>query len=377
MKALTIPELALVVLIGPSGCGKSTFARTHFAPTEVVSSDACRGMLADNENDQTVTTDAFDLLHTIARKRLALGRLTVVDATNVQPESRKPLLQIARDYHTLAVAIVFDVPASVCHARNAVRPDRNFGSHVVGQQRAQMRRGLRGLQREGFRYVHTLRSVEDIAAVRIERQRLWVDRRDDHGPFDIIGDVHGCFSELSLLLHELGYTVAAEELADGDHRYAVTHPAGRRVIFLGDLVDRGPASPDVLRLAMDMAASGAALCVPGNHDDRLKRKLWGKNVRITHGLAETLAQLEHEPAGFTTRVEQFLDGLVGHYVLAGGDLVVAHAGMKQELQGRASGTVRQFALYGETTGETDEYGLPVRHNWAAEYRGTATVVYGH
>ena len=154
-------------------------------------------------------------------------------------------------------------------------------------------------------------------------------------------------------------------------------PEGRKVVFLGDLVDRGPKIPEVLGLAMNMIEAGTALCVPGNHDIKLMRKLRGKDVQITHGLADSLEQLEKEPPEFRTRVSEFIDALVSHYVLDDGKLVVAHAGMKEEMQGRGSGKVRDFALYGETTGETDEFGLPVRYNWAAEYRGKAMVVYGH
>src|SRR5690606_14118379 len=117
--------------------------------------------------------------------------------------------------------------------------------------------------------------------------------------------------------------------------------------------------------------------VPGNHEIKLKRKLDGRDVRLTHGLAETMKQLESEPAEFIDEVKTFIDGLVSHYVLDDGKLVVAHAGMKEPFQGRASARVREFALYGESTGETDEYGLPVRYNWAADYRGRARVVYGH
>src|SRR5690606_7172019 len=152
---------------------------------------------------------------------------------------------------------------------------------------------------------------------------------------------------------------------------AVRAPAGRKVVFVGDLVDRGPNAPGVLRLAMHMVASGQALCVPGNHEVKLLKKLRGKDVRLTHGLAETMAQLAREPEGFGARVAEFLDSLVSHYVLDRGRLVVAHAGMKEELQGRASARVRDFALFGETTGETDEFGLPVRYHWAADYRGSA------
>ena len=160
-------------------------------------------------------------------------------------------------------------------------------------------------------------------------------------------------------------------------KVTVQVPEGRKAIFLGDLVDRGPQIPKVLRLVMGMVEAGTALCVPGNHDVKLMRKLRGKDVQITHGLADSLAQLELEPEDFRRCVGDFIDDLVSHYVLDDATLVVAHAGMKESMQGRGSGKVRDFALYGETTGETDEFGLPVRYNWAAEYRGKAIVVYGH
>jgi protein phosphatase len=364
MPTITIPELSFVVLIGPSGCGKSTFARKHFKPTEVLSSDFCRALVSDDENNQAATKDAFEVLHFIAAKRLAAGKLTVVDATNVQPEARKPLVQLARDYHVLPVALVLNLRDRVCEDRNRDRTDRNFGAHVIRQQSQQLRRSIRNLKREGFRHIHEFSTPDEVDAVVIERQPLWNNRKFDHGPFDIIGDIHGCFDELRALLTRLGYV-------DGHH------PEGRKAVFLGDLVDRGPKIPEVLKLVMNMTASGNALVVPGNHDTKLMRKLRGRDVQITHGLAESLSQLDKEPSEFKNQVADFIDSLVSHYVLDDGRLVVAHAGLKEDLQGRGSGKVRDFALYGETTGETDEFGLPVRYNWAAEYRGRAMVVYGH
>jgi protein phosphatase len=365
---ITIPELSLVVLIGPSGCGKSTFARKHFKTSEVLSSDFCRGLVSDNENDQSATNDAFSVLHFIARKRLAAGRLTVIDATNVQPESRKPLVAMAREFHTIPVALVLNMPEKLCHERNRTRPDRDFGPHVVRNQSQQLRRSLRGLEKEGFRHVHVFSSPEQAEAVALERQPLWNNLKHEHGPFDIIGDVHGCGDELLSLLAELGYKV--------DHD-GVIPPSRRKAVFLGDLVDRGPRIPQVLRLVMGMVSAGTAFCVPGNHDIKLLRKLRGKDVKLTHGLADSVAQLDAEPPEFKNQVATFLDDLVSHYVLDDGKLVVAHAGMKEQMQGRGSGEVRSFALFGETTGETDEFGLPVRYNWAADYRGKAMVVYGH
>ena len=379
---IKIPKLSLVVLIGPSGSGKSTFARKHFKGTEILSSDACRGMVGDDENDQSVTKDAFEVLRFVAAKRLALGRLTVVDATNVQPEARKPLVELARQYHCLPVAIVLDLPERLCHERNAGRLDREFGPHVVRNQKSQLRRSLRGLRKEGFRHVFVLETPEEVEAATVERVPLWNDRTGEHGPFDIIGDVHGCCGELEELLQGLGYVEARLEEEDavwGGRTFS--HPEGRRAIFLGDLVDRGPRILDTVRLVRNMVAHGSALCVPGNHDMKLLKKLRGKNVQVTHGLADTLAEIDGLPAEvrgtFCNELADFLDGLVSHYVLDDGKLVVAHAGMKREMQGRGSGRVRDFALYGETTGETDEFGLPIRFDWASEYRGQAMVVYGH
>src|SRR5438876_11940018 len=166
---IAIPNLSLVVLIGPSGSGKSMFARKHFRPTEVLSSDACRAMVSDEENNQAVTNDAFEVLHFITAKRLALGRLTVIDATNVQPEARKPLVELARKYHCLPVAIVLNLPERLCQERNCFRKERDFGPHVVRQQHSQLRRSIRCLGREGFRHVFVLESSEQVEAATVER----------------------------------------------------------------------------------------------------------------------------------------------------------------------------------------------------------------
>src|SRR6266853_400441 len=374
---LTIPELAVVALVGPSGSGKSSFARKHFRSTEVLSSDFCRGLVSDDENSQAATNDAFEVLYFVASKRLTTGKLVVIDASNVQVEARKPIIALARQFHCIPVAIVFDLPEKLCHERNRDRPDRNFGPHVIRQQSQQLRRSSRNLEREGFRRVHVLRTPEEVEAAEIQREPLWNNLKHEHGPFDIIGDIHGCFEELVELLTQLGYSIERQTNGDGSPGISVKPPEGRKLVFLGDLVDRGPKIPEVLRLTMSMVQGGAALCVPGNHDVKLMRKLRGKDVQITHGLANSLEQLDKESSEFRRQVSEFLDGLVSHYVLDDGKLVVAHAGMKEEMQGRGSGKVRDFAMYGETTGETDEFGLPVRYNWAAEYRGRAMVVYGH
>jgi protein phosphatase len=365
---LTIPDMSLVVLIGASGSGKSTFAREHFPSTQVLSSDFFRGLVSDDENDQSSSAEAFDALHYIAAKRLTAGLVTVIDATNVQRAPRAALIRLAKDHNVLATAIVLDVPERVCLARNESRTDRDFGAHVIRRQRDDLRRSLKTLQKEGFRRVHVLHGEEEVAAAEIAVEPLMNDKRELTGPFDVIGDVHGCREELEELLAELGYRAAGESLR---------HPEGRTAVFVGDLVDRGPDTPGVLRLVMAMAEQGDALVVCGNHEQKLVRALRGKKVQLSHGLAESLEQLAAQSDEFRAKVEAFCDGLIAHYVLDGGKLVVAHAGLPRQYHGRASGRVRSVALYGDTTGETDEYGLPVRYPWARDYRGSAMVLYGH
>ncbi|MFI7585982.1 polynucleotide kinase-phosphatase [Spongisporangium articulatum] len=374
MSVLDIPELSLVVLAGSSGSGKSTFAARHFGRFEVVSSDFCRGLVSNDENDQSASKAAFAMLNHIVGVRLAAGLLTVVDATNVTPEARRQLVSLARAHDVLPVIVVLDVPVPVAVARNAQRPDRDFGAHVVKRHHDQLRRSLKGLRREGFRTVHVLRGVDEIEAATFRRERLLNDHRDLTGPFDVIGDVHGCLPELVRLLGELGYRPVLDP--EGRPVDAVP-PDGRTAVFVGDLVDRGPDSPGVLRLVMGMERAGHALAVPGNHENKLVRALDGRNVTVSHGLETTLEQLGREPDAFRAEIRDWMDGLVSHLVLDGGRLVVAHAGLKEAYHGRASGRVRSFALYGDTTGETDEFGLPVRYPWARDYRGRAMVLYGH
>ncbi|MFD7437527.1 polynucleotide kinase-phosphatase [Streptomyces sp. NPDC059861] len=364
-RILPVTDLSLVVLVGASGSGKSTFARRHFKPTEVISSDFCRGLVSDDENDQSATRDAFDVLHHIAGKRLAAGRRTVVDATSVQPDARRQLVELAKKYDVLPIAIVLDVPEEVCAERNVARPDRaDMPRRVIQRHIRELRRSLRHLEREGFRKVHVLRGAADVESATVVTEKRFNDLTHLTGPFDIIGDIHGCAAELDSLLGKLGY-------ADG------AHPDGRTAVFVGDLVDRGPDSPGVLRRVMAMVKSGNALCVPGNHENKYGRHLRGRKVQQTHGLAETVAQMQDESEEFKREVREFIDGLVSHYVLDGGKLVVCHAGLPEKYHGRTSGRVRSHALYGDTTGETDEFGLPVRYPWAEDYRGRAAVVYGH
>ncbi|RYZ56208.1 MAG: polynucleotide kinase-phosphatase [Sphingobacteriales bacterium] len=368
---IQIPELSLVLIIGASGSGKSSFARKWFKPTEIVSSDECRAIVSNDENNMDATSDAFDLLYYTVGKRLKRGLATVVDATNVRTEDRKQLVALAREYHVLPTAIILNMPVGVCIDRNRERTDRSMPPHIVVNHISQLKKGIARIKYEGFRRIHEFRKPEEVDAITaIVREPLWNNRKSETGPFDIIGDVHGCYDELCTLLGYLGCQVDKDR-----HRVITTN--GRKLVFVGDLVDRGPASPSVMKLVMQAVADDMALCVPGNHDMKLLRYLNGKDVQLRHGLEQTVIQLATEDTTFREKLKVFLEGLISHYVLDGGRLVVAHAGLKEEMQGRGSGAVREFCLYGETTGEIDEFGLPVRYNWAAAYKGSAMVVYGH
>lgn len=201
------------------------------------------------------------------------------------------------------------------------------------------------------------------------------DQRRLRGPFDIIGDVHGCYAELHQLLHKLGYTVPDDP--DQASASTVLAPEGRKAIFVGDLVDRGANSMAALKIVMALVEAGKALCVLGNHDDKFRRWLLGRDVSVKHGLEETIKDFEAEPAEMRDKLLAFLSWLPIYLWLDDGALVVAHAGIRDDMIGRTNSRVRRFCLYGDTDGERDAAGIPIRYHWAAAYQGETTVVYGH
>jgi len=368
---IEIPEFCVAALIGVSSSGKSTFCKTHFKPTEVLSSDYFRALVSDDENNQEATQQAFEALNFVAHKRLELGKLTVIDATSVQQFARKQILRLAKDHDCFAAAIVLDLNEEIIRERNKKRNDRNLTEDVLTRQMNQLRKtSAEQLKQEGFRFVYVLSSEEEISNAQITRAPMWNNKKTETGPFDIIGDVHGCFDELCDLLKNLNYNVDTEN-------FTAEHPEGRKAVFIGDLCDRGIKNIEVLRLVMNMEQSCSALCVLGNHDFKLLRQLRGNKVQLTHGLDITVNQLEKESEEFRNQVKTFLESLISHFVLDQGNLVIAHAGLKEEFHGRSSGQVRSFCLFGDTTGEKDENGFPVRLPWADNYKGKALVVYGH
>lgn len=371
---LAIPSPSLVVLVGVAGSGKTTLCRRLFSPTQIVSTDECRAILCDDAAEQSVSDAAFRLAHLITEERLRHGRLTVFDATSVQVRQRGDLLAIAARHHLPAVAIVLDLPVPVAIEWDRRRGDRRVGRRIIEWQARALAAGRGSLRREGFSRIHRIRSVRAADRATIECRPLACDRRPEAGPFDIVGDVHGCAGELITLLRRLGYRRRSAASA-------FRHRDGRRAIFLGDLVDRGPRIVDTVRIVDLMIGKGSALGVPGNHDVDLCTALNGRRRSPSPGVRVSLQQIQALPAvvrrRFVERFAAFVESLPSHLVLDGGRLAVSHAGLRDSYVGRESPEVRRFALNGETTGNVDRYGLPERVNWAAAYRGAAVVVYGH
>ena len=202
-----------------------------------------------------------------------------------------------------------------------------------------------------------------------ERPATLVDQRHLTGPFDIIGDVHGCLDELGDLLTALGYEPASESGWES--------PAGRTAVFVGDLVDRGPDGAGTLRLVMRMVHGGVAFVVPGNHDLQLLRHLSGEDVPLVFGLAETAAEFAHESAKFRDQVRQFYVSLASHHLFDGGRLVVAHTGLGESMHGSDTPECRQLSAYGVNNHDIDPRDVEKRHPWVTGYTGPAAVVYGH
>ncbi len=368
---LRIPPSALIVLVGPAASGKSSWAARHFEPSQIVSSDTCRAMIADDESDQLASHDAFRLFHFIIGERLKRGLMTVADSTALQSTARADLLKVATQYHRPAIAVVFAITPDLQTDWN-MRRNRHVPTPILAKHQQALRQALAVLCDEGFQQIIILRSPEEIRQLQVRIGAYLPE--NDRGPFDIIGDVHGCHVELIALLERLGYRPR------GVGWY---HPQGRRAVFVGDISDRGPASVPVWSVVMTMAEQGNALMVAGNHDNKLMRWLMGRPVRIGRGLQGTISEIESlaepEQQFFRERLLNFLRLIPGYLLLDSGRLVVTHAGIRDEMIGRWDRHIASFCLYGDVAGY-DHEGLPIRRNWPLERPPVETrplIVYGH
>nr|WP_307989659.1 metallophosphoesterase [uncultured Niameybacter sp.] len=350
---LTIPELSIVSFIGESSSVKLDFIKKYFHKSEVIT---------------------IDELEVQGSTRLEKGELVGIELTQLDEESHIEIVRLGKKYHCMPVAIVFN-PEVLLEQLNTKRKnkkeDKNKNENKrVGKKRSALPNIETYLLQKGYKKVYVLNDVDATQNAKVQRTKLINNKKDIHGPFDIIGDIHGCYDELCELLEKLDYIV---DKSTG----TAYSPESRIVAFVGDLVDRGPKIVEVLKLVMSMVKEGRAYCVRGNHDGKLERKLRGSNVQIIHGLEKTLEELKGETEIFKQELKDFLEGLPSHYVFDEGKLVVAHAGLKEKLQGRESPIIRDLAMFGETTGKVDEFGLPIRLNWSEHYKGSALVVYGH
>lgn len=344
---IKIPDFALVIIVGANSTFKRDFINQYFSDIEIV--------------------DSTDLK--LMEDRLKNKLFTMVNQIDLQPKPFQILARLAKKYHCKPVAIVFNIDEKV------LKNYANEPIHLIRKQINQVKTFTKNHKYNGIRKVYKLDSIEKISESTLFRYKLWCNKQNEPGPFDIIGDIHGCAEELEQLLLKLNYQVeTGEKFPFG---YQITPPNNRKAFFVGDLTDRGPDSPKVLRMVMSMVKQKKAFCVRGNHDDKLYRQLLGKNVKLQHGLETTVEQLDKEPLEFVEQARDFLGKLANHYVLDNGDLVIAHAGLQESMHGRDSGKVNSFCLYGETTGKIDEFGYVERLNWAADYRSETAVVYGH
>lgn len=370
VKRIEIPYNALVMLVGPAGSGKSTFARQHFRPTEIVSSDVCREMVSDDMENMACSGDAFDLFYTWIEKRLRLGRLTVADSTALAPATRDKLRAIAGQYGAPVVVIALSTPLSVCLQQNRERT-RYVPPHVIENHHKRMEATIPLLMQEGYYAVHVVKPRFEPVEVVIQRDAISAPG------FDVIGDIHGCTEELfELVFVQLGYLMEEGQV--------LVHPEGRKLVFVGDYVDRGPDSVGALRFVKNAVRDGHYAKI-GNHDYKCYRYLKGNPVQLTHGLEETARQIE-ERVSEQEREElcAFLGSLPYYqvYLVPGyADLVVCHAGIPRHMVGRMDNQVRAHCLYGEVVGMGED-GLPIRgesykRTWPAEDEKSAILVHGH
>lgn len=380
----------VVVMVGASGSGKSTWSRAMWPETSVLSSDEVRQWLVDNENAQWANKQVFEVLEVAARARLELGRRVIIDATNAKKEDRKQWRALADEFGVPCAAVWFDIPQETCEARQETR-ERKVSARVIARQLGDLANVREQLEQE--RWDMIWRVDEDHAPGEHEELVAWSEPaarpagvkgvRLGAKRCDIVGDVHGCHDELLALLDKLGW-VATD---DGLHH----HPEDRLLVFVGDLVDRGPASVKVLEYANAMIEEGRAILVRGNHDDKLRRYLLGNKIKVDHHLQTTIDELDALDADTRAAVGERAIAMIErspYWALLGStsedradteaELVVAHAAFKPSLMQSKEDKVRWFCLYGPSTGKKDERGYPERVDWTVRYpsRGPLCVT-GH
>lgn len=367
---LAIPYSSLLILVGTAGAGKSTFAQKNFPRNMSVSTDECREILCGSRRNQKISEDAFDLFYFITEKRLKNSYPTIVDSTALYRKNRQRLREIADSYQFSTTLIFFDLSLEECLQNDQGRTF-SVGEEVIKRQFRSLQKAKEQLEEESYDHIVVLKSREEIDNLSIRLTDSLVERKDK-GPFDIIGDIHGCYEMLVSLLDKLGYQ-------KGEFTY--THPQGRKIIFLGDICDRGEENVKVFDLVYSMWQHKVAYYVPGNHCDKLYRYLLGQDVKLLHGLDKTVYEYENltklAQEKFRENFQELFSCSPYYLIFDDGKLVVSHAGILGKWIGQVGKKIRSFCLYGSSTGKSDEKGFPMRLNWANGYKGDSYIVYGH
>lgn len=366
---ILLPKTSIVVLCGPAGCGKSTFAKKNFRNYEIVSSDSCRAMVCDDESNMESSKEAFELFYFIIEKRMKLGKIIAADSTALSYDSRRKILQLAGRNGYYTVLVMFDIPLEAVLKQNNTR-DRKVPEKVIKKQYESFIKSKKYIDKEGFDRIVTI-SPENIDSIKLHVKPSNIEVGDS-GPFDIISDIHGCCSELEILLDKLGYKKSGG---------AYTRSGGRKVIFAGDIVDRGPRVIDTINTVYNMVLQGSAYYIPGNHCNKFYRYLQGRKVQVKHGLEMTVEEYEklnkYEKEKLKSHFIDLYEGAPPYIIADFGNLVIAHAGIREDMIGKTSGKINDFVLYGDVTGKTDTEGFPERGDWTKDYCGEALIVYGH
>lgn len=375
---ITIPENSLIILVGVAGSGKSTFAKQHFSPASIVATDGCRRLLYHGKVDivvdeaplQAYSSGAFEMFYAWIEARLKYGFYTVADSTAIIPNVRRELERIAANNKSNFIYLVFNTPLEECIERDSKRPFP-VKDGVIKKQHKLFSDYLHYWSTQDNAYVLTPELIKE--GVEIE----WTEPKKEselrfqleQKLIDVFGDVHGCLAELKELLWTLGYVEGEDKL--------FRHPAGRIFVSVGDIVDRGPDAFNALTFMKRHIEANLAIMVMGNHENKFARYLVGKNVKIGHGLKNTIDQL---PADIDKKAlaEFIFSNLKPYYLYEQEDkslLAITHAAFKDALIGLNNKETQAFCMYGPNLGPGLD-GKPIRIHWEADHKGIP-VVYGH
>jgi len=393
---IRIPYAGIILLIGPSNSGKSTMLgnmidQQQIQVSEVISSDDFRVMVsdiefmdwhgrpkdeADNLMDEyhAISKEAFSMMDSVINARCRLNKCTFVDATHLHPDDRKRYLSIARKNNVPILSLVLDTPEDELLTRDEQR-DNPRGKKRIKQQYQTFKREKKFLKKEGYDSVYTIKDTQNLEFIRHTNPL----EKDVQNGIDIIGDIHGCYEEMILLLEKLGYQKNREGL--------YLHPSGRKFVSVGDVMSRGPQSLKTMLFFYEHVQQDLAYMIDSNHGWKIARWLDGRDVTLHHGdekVEEEFKEYElqvgsEEAQKMKQALRDFLLHAPSHYVFKKNGvetLVCAHAGIKDDYIGKQSEDIRDFCRYGDTDG-FDENGKPVRKDWFISHNKSSLIVWGH